>query len=285
MNTLSNRTLAEQFADLNAQIPEVLAAQHADLKAKADGLADEFTAGAPETIADDETEKAMTDLGARINGFLQLCEGQRKNAKEEPLKSTKVVDDFFKVLTVIAAANLALLRARVNDYKNAKRLAEQKRQQEEQARAREAERQQMAAREEAIRAERERMEAEERARHETDPEAKREAQEAAEAAGHTRKAAEEEARQRAREAQEAAAAAKAPATMVKAESGAKSGQSGTWRAKNLDRGVMDLNELKLFFTIADIQKAADAYARTYKDTKPLAGCQIEQEFNTTFRGA
>lgn len=183
-----NRTLAERFSELNGAIKASLTNQHADLMEREQNLIDECALGIPDAIADDEAEKAGTDLGARINTFLLLVEGQR------------------------------------------------------------------IAQEEAEQLERE------------------------------RRAAEEEARRRAQEAADAQAAAQAKTTMTKADSGAMSGQTGTWKAEIVDAAAIDFNELRPFFTAAEIAKAANAYARHHKGGRPIPGLRMFEDFTTTFRG-
>lgn len=281
-----NRTLAERFAELNAAIKPTLTNQHADLLSREQDLVDECATGIPDAIADDEAEKSATDLGARINTFLSLVEGQRKNAKDEPAKSPKLIDEFFRTLSGPLSVRLETLRSRVNVYKNQKRIAEQRRKDEEAAKAREAERELARAREEAARKGRERLEAEARARDETDPDARREAQEAADAAERDRRAAEEEARRKAQEAADAQAAADAKARMVKAESGAQSGQVGTWRGRIVDPSslLLSLGPLGPHFTQDHLQKAIDKAARTTKGTLSIPGVDFFEDFTTTFRG-
>lgn len=248
---MSNMTLAERFEELNREIPVYLANQHADLQEKFVALSSEFINTAPVSVEDDETEKTMTDLGARINSFLQLCDGQKKNSRRHPAESPKLVDDFYKTLTGQLAKDLEALRFRMNAYKTKKREAA--------ARAAEEERHRVLA--EQREAERVRMEIESN-----------------------------EIADKISSAEIIPPAPPPPpapvytAPMVKADSGAKSGQIGTWRAKNIDRDILDLEALRPLISQADLEKYSNAYARQYKDTKPLRGAQIVQEFTTTFRG-
>lgn len=277
-----NRTLAERFAELNAEIPDYLAGQYPHLTDQAAMLREEFDIKVPASVDDDATERDMTDLGARINAFLGLVEGQRKVNKDVPLKSPQLIDTFFKGLRGGLEANLETLRLRVNHYKNKKAEAERRRVAEERARALAVQQEADRAAREAERLRREAEEARIRECEDAAAEGRRAQQTEAEVIAAS---AEAEADQRAAEVAEVIAAAAPPpsAPMVKAESGAKSGQLGKWVAKNVDRDILDLDALRHMIPTADLEKYANAYARQYKDTKPLRGAVITQEFTTTFR--
>ncbi len=279
-----NRTLADRFAELNAEIPKYLAQEHESLNIRADEFIAQF-AGLPHICDTDELEREMTDLGARLNKFLSSVDAQRKSDKRAPGESPKLIDDFFKQLAGTLPARLDNLRSWVNTYKNTKIEAERQRLAAERERALAAQRE---ADEKAREAERVRREAEDaRLREEAAAAADNRAPEPT-----PEELLAQEAERAAIKSQAEAllarptAAATAPmitAPMIKAESGAKSGQIGKWVARDIDRDTLDLNALRSLIPFADLEKYANAYARQYKDTKPLVGARIVQEFNTTFR--
>ncbi len=256
MDDLRNMTLADEFTELNRRIPETLAREHEALATRAGEILAQF-AGLPMVCESDDLEIEMTDLGVSLNKFLKTVETQRKSDKRVPAESPKLIDSFFEKLLGSLPMRLDSLRSRVNAYKNQKAEAERKRQEDERR----------AQMEEQRRADEERraQEAESRA-----------CAEAAEPVVET-------------------ATTFVPDTppppapvyvapMVKTEAGSKSGQRGQWVAKDIDRDTLDLNAMRSLISTSDMEKYANAYARQYKDTKPLAGCRIVQEFNTTFRG-
>lgn len=274
-----NRTLADRFAELNAEIPIYLAQEHESLNIRANEFIAQF-AGLPHTCDTDALEREMTDLGARLNKFLSGVDAQRKIDKRAPGESPKLIDDFFKNLVGTLPSRMDSLRSWVNAYKNQKIEAERQRLAAERERALAAQRE---ADEKAREAERVRRDAEDAA-----------VREEAAAAADNRAAEPTPEELLAQEAERAAIKAGAEAAlarsttpaiapMIKAESGAKSGQLGKWVAKDIDRDTLDLEALRALIPFADLEKYANAYARQYKDTKPLAGCRIIQEFTTTFR--
>jgi hypothetical protein len=255
MDDLRNMTLADEFTELNRRIPETLAREHTVLSERAFELTAQF-AGLPAVCDSDDLEREMTDLGVSLNRFLTAVETQRKSDKRVPLESPKLIDKFFADMLGSLPTRLDSLRSRVNTYKNQKAEAERKRLEEERRRALDEQREKDRIAREAM--DRQRLETQESpvSRPFPPPEAPL--------------------------SPPPAPAYVAP--MVRTESGAKSGQRGNWVAKDIDRDTLDLNALRPLISMADLEKYANAYARQYKDTKPLAGARIVQEFNTTFRG-
>lgn len=61
-------------------------------------------------------------------------------------------------------------------------------------------------------------------------------------------------------------------------------QRTTWTFRIVDASRLDLNKLRPFLGLADIEKALRGYVKANRDTAPLAGVEIYPETKAQFRG-
>jgi hypothetical protein len=61
-------------------------------------------------------------------------------------------------------------------------------------------------------------------------------------------------------------------------------QRKSWTFRITDTAKIDLNELRPFFGIAEIEKALRGYVKAHRDTRPLAGVEIYPDTKAQFRG-
>lgn len=275
-------SLLEFYVAQNQQLLGWLTEEHADLVSGVATLKADFDA-APLIVDADEIERSLTDLGGRVSKFLKSVEAQRKIDKAPIQAAVRTVDDFFAHISAVLEPCLGSLQKRLNDYKDLKRREQIRLQEEEQRKVREAAAAAQRLRDEADKLAREQAEAaaKELAVDDSEAIAERQAQDSA------RRLAELEAERAAREAiaaaEEAAANRSIGTPTVRGETGAKSVQSMRWTGDIVDVDTLDLNALRPYISVAELEKAVRQYALKFKDTKPLAGARIYEKSSTSFR--
>lgn len=245
--------------DLASDLPEWLASEHDQLTARRDELlaaADR----APAEVADDDTLRKMSDFVKQLTACTKASEAARVAAKEPTLSAGRVIDGFFKAISDPLDRTKQTVERRMTAYQRQVAEAERRRREEEAAYAR-------------IEAERQAKEAAEKAaamRNE------RELQEAA--------SAEEMARQAAADAEQARKAAMARAadlSRTRSDYGAVASLRTYWDFRNLDKAMIDLNELRPFLATDAIEKALRGFIRA--GGRKIHGAEIFENTETVVR--
>jgi hypothetical protein len=216
-----------------------LAEQNAALEKRRDELLEAVTR-APVEIADNDASGKVADLVRLITACRKAAEASRVERKEPYLAAARVIDNYFRRITEPLDGAKQTLEARLSVYQ--RRVAfEERRRREEEARR---------AAEEADRLRQEALARERAAQTDAELDAAIVAGDAAEDA-----------------AAEAAAALRAaevkPAELsrVRGDFGAVASLRRTWTFGDLDRDTLDLETLRPYFVIADLEKAVRAFIR------------------------
>lgn len=263
-------------------VTDAMAEQYAPLaKLTTDKLAAARTL--PATVENPaDSEKVATAVADLLNMFDE-AEAARVKEKREYLEKERAVDGYFGAIKDRLKKAADILHARVHNYNERRRIAEEKRRADELA---EANRKAAAA----AKAEREAREAAEeaarkaaRARKPENIEAHKEAVEQ-----HTEQA--ESARVETLMAAAAVdeaniATMQKPGAMVGEtfDSGLKNTMRQVGYAELVDRDLLDLNALRPYFREADLLAALKAYAKATGHKKPLAGANIGFKADTVIR--
>lgn len=264
----NRKSFVDLCKDLNADLLKYLAEEHADMMNSAIALQDEFET-APAVVDTDDAEKVMTDLGGRLSKFIKSLDRVRTIDKAPTLEAGRLVDTFFANMTNSLAPRMKMLERRVNAYKDEKAAAEKRRREE-------AER---VAREQAAEAARKLEETRRAAEAESDEAARKEREHEVNVA-----AAEVHNAEKAVVAAEKVVTKGPPVTTVRAESGTQSVQATRWVGEITDIDNLDLNALRPFISVPELEKAVRQYALRYKDTRPLTGAKISEKSSTSFKG-
>lgn len=270
----NRRGLMEVYREQNEALPAALAHEFSEFVLGAQELKLDFAA-APEVVADDETEKALTALGGRLSKMLKSIDTQRKLAKAPTLTAGTIIDTFFSQITGVVYPCMGAVERRVNAYKDEKRAAERRRQEEEARKAREAAAEAARLRDEAARLEREQAEA-----------AQRETSEAerCELEEQRRKTVADAAALQASSVALEKSAAKVATTTVSADSGTKSVQATRWVGEITDLETLDLEALRPYIARPELDRAVSRFVAQHKDTRPLTGAKISEKSSTAFKG-
>lgn len=95
----------------------------------------------------------------------------------------------------------------------------------------------------------------------------------------------ERARAEAEKASHAANAKAAELHTVRGDLGSSSSLRTTWKARRTDKDVqVDLNALRDFISAEVVEKAANAFARIHKKSRPVAGLEFYEESSAVVRG-
>jgi predicted ATPase len=267
--------------DTAARVHEMLERDYAELGRSVTALLDEARK-APTEVENEETALQIGALIKRLKDTDTRVENLRQSEKEPHLRAGNAVDQFFHSLRDKLARRarqnkpgaVDILQARVNDFLERKRAAEEaerRRIAEEEARkarqAREAwEAQQKAAMEAALAAERARTEKSVAAKSVLAEHAKRQAEEAqAEAIL---------AAERAQEAHVHALAKPADMARTRGDDGVLLTQASEGYVILLDRSLLDWEQLAPFFAESEIEKALRGWAKTTGYTRRMDGAEI-----------
>lgn len=204
---------------------------------------------APAVCDDDETEKKFVTLIAHINGTMKILEDERKFEKEPYFSLAKGVDEFFKAYSTPLDSAKKKLTGVVSVYM-AKKADAARKEAAEKARV---------AKEEA-----DRLAAE--AAQNTTIEQTVKAVVAAEVA---------------EVAQVAATASVAELSRTRTMSGNTASLRSKWVATITDISKIDLEKLRMYFTVDQIQKALDNYVRL--GGREMSGVEIKEQFNASVR--
>jgi len=248
-------------------------------------------------VIEDEEDLSLARTAVRaMAAARKRVSTTRVDAKEPFLSGGRVVDSHFNSLEKILVDEEARIGALAKHHLD-KKAAEEQRKRDEEARI---------AREAAAKAQRERdaAEAEQRRLDQEAADARKRAQDAIDEEAR-KKAAEEAAEaQRVADSKKAATSAAgqqadaAAATAVQSQRAAEASPADKARTRvddgmaTLERSYefkiesvpdIDLDALRAYIGLPDIEKAIRAYIRTHKDTKPLRGVKIFATTNASFR--
>jgi hypothetical protein len=297
--------ISESLKDAVADLPERLPVEFSAIKARTEELVAAF--GRVPAVVTDENAGMVSDQIAQISAHVTEADAFRTAATKPVVTAQRTINTWFDkncfdALDVPKSTTAAkqVLTARLSAYEIAKANAERLRREEEeraaQARATEAAR---IARVEAERVERERLAAEhaeqeriaaiqnEKDLNKAIELAEENKRIADEREAQARAAAEEAERLRAEAEKAAASAAARPAAMhvVRGDSGSSSTLRTTWKARRTSKDVpVDLNALRDFIGADVVEKAANAFARTHKNTKPVTGLEFYEDSSAVVRG-
>jgi hypothetical protein len=230
-----------------------LAEKHSEIAARAQALID--AAGRVLEIEDEETSKKVADfIRKQIDPCLKAIDGARVAEKEPYLSGGRTVDGYFQTLATPLDKAKAIVNGKQLVYRRKVEAEERRRREEVEAAAR--------------------------------AEAKRLADAAAVAEKAVRDAkglsdaiaAEALAKQAAADAEAAAKSAAAkPAEMsrVRGDYGGVQSLRSFWTFKNLDRNKIDLQKLRAYLALEDIEKAVRAFVKA--GGRDLAGCEIFED--------
>lgn len=255
--------LADFFKETNDTLPGYLSEDNADIVARVAELTAAM-ARAPTAVTNDDLAGKVSDFIAQVTKCTKQAEAKRVDAKSGPLTAGRLIDGFFQkeVLAKLDTIKRPLLE-RLTAYQRIKA-------DEERRRREEAER---VARDEAQRLAREAEAAAAKLDSETDLARAIEAEDAA-----------EQSRAAAAKALEDAQAKAAELTVARGDYGSSASLRTTWKARSDNWDAVDLNELRALIGADVIQKAANAHARMYKNTKPVAGIVFFEEQTAVVRG-
>lgn len=251
------------YKEQNDILPGYLAEDNADIAARVAELQAAFTR-APSEVTNDDLAGKVADFIAQVGKCAKQAEAKRVDAKAGPLTAGRLIDGYFQkqILEKLDAIKRPLTD-RLTAFERVKAAEERKRREE-------AER---IAREGAMRL-------------------AREAETAAAAIRDTKSlddaiAAENAAalmRAEAAKALETATAKAAEMSVVRGDFGASSSLRTQWKAHAEDWNKVDLNAFRSLIGVEVLQKAANAHARLYKDSKPVVGVNFFEETTAVVRG-
>lgn len=293
------------YIEQNAELPAYLESDNQELLERTAALVAAFER-MPEVIDSPEVASKFSDQIAQFTKAIKAGDAKREDIKAGPLAAGRLIDGWFakSVFSLLGHPKdgggikaKALARLTVWEQKVA---AEERRRLEEVARVA---REQQAAAEAAERAERERQrleaeaaakaarEAEEKIRNEKDLARAIAMQEeekvrAAEREAAAKAAAEESERRRqeAEKAQRESTAKAAELATVRGDLGSSSSLRTVWKARVVDMQKVDLNALRDYISKDAVEKAANAYCKIHKDSKPVAGLEFFEETSAVVRG-
>lgn len=252
MTVETHKPVVDQiFGDNRAPVDEVLAADFADLAARARALAARMEAETPSRVETEEEQIAVGRLITEARALAKEIDATRTSEGKPLLDAKRRVDAFFKDMAAILDRAEGPLRRAADDF----------------TRRKEAERREIARRrqEEARRKE---------------EEARRRAEEAksADAAGRAAALAEQQAAQADDYAREAETGTKVSGGGVTA-----SGRR-TWEYEIEDYAAVDLNALKPFMDRKAVDAAIRSMVRIQKDQTNIPGVRVFETVKTQFRG-
>lgn len=241
----------------NPPLSEVLPLNYSELLKEAEDLKAQF-GRAPETIDDTDNANRATTFVKNVNTFVKSVDKARVEEKEPYLKAGREVDAFFKAIAASVDPVLKDMKKRLTDYQVKVAAEERARQKAEEERLAEEARK---AQEEA-----DRIAANAQSGADIDTAIAREAEAAEKIAAATKA--------------EQAAEKSASTTAIKT-GGATSTLRKEWALKSLDKQSVDLEALRPFMKVEDLEKAARAYIKAGNHT--LKGAVIEEEFKAVVR--
>jgi len=240
-------------------IRQNLAEKHAPLVDRTNELL-EATERAPDEIQDEDTARKVADFIKQLMAGHKNAEAARVVEKEPHLEAGRIIDGWFKKLTDPLAAGKKQIEGRLTAYQR-KKVDEERRIREEQDRlAREAARkaaEEAAAREAAMQTE-------------ADVQAAIAAADAAEQAAVDALAA-----------QRAADAKAAELSRTRGDFGAVASLRTFWDFSDFDRDKIDLNALRPYLAVADIEKALRGFIKA--GGRQITGARIFENTSTVVR--
>lgn len=237
-------------------LDEQLTEETRDLFARRDELVS-AVGRAPAIIPDDDWEAKITDVVRMIQVCTRTAETTRVARKDPFLSAERLIDAFFRKVTDPLADAKRDLERRLTTYKQAKEAA-RRRQLEEEAAARRAE--------------------EERLRRAAEEEAAKAQTDADLSTAIDTETAARQADANAIAAQKAAEVKPAELTRARGDLGGVSSLQTYWDFTDLDRETIDLQKLRPYLAVADIEKAVRLYIRA--GGRDLIGCRIFENTRT-----
>lgn len=297
--------IAETLKEAVADLPDRLALEYSDIRKRSEELTAAFNR-VPLVVTDD-LAGAVSDQIAQISSHTKLAEAMRTAAIEPVLRAQRQINTWFDkncfdALDTAKSTTSAkqVLGKRLTAYEVAKADEERRRREAAEREARRiAEEAERAARAEQDRADQERRAAEQaeneriaKIQNERDMAKAIELAEENKRLNEERdaraKVAAEEAEKRRIEADRATkeATAKAADMMtVRGDFGSSSSLRTVWKARRTSKDVpVDLNALRDFIGADIVEKAANAFARANKNTKPITGLEFYEEQSAVVRG-
>ncbi|MEL4069548.1 hypothetical protein WKW50_05310 [Ochrobactrum sp. GPK 3] len=238
----------------NPPIKEVLADQYKELIAEIEPLAERANA-LPRKIEDDEALGPIGEVVIDAKSLSKRIETTRKAEKEPFVKGGKEVDQFFNPLTDRLDRIVVVFEDLASAYQRTKAENEKRRAAEEAAK---------------LRAEEDRKLREaEVAKRESTVERKKD-----EAADLSNQAAVADRR---------ADASAAELTKVRTDNGITASAKTKWAFRIVDLAQIDLNSLRDFFRLEDIEKAIRSKVSIHKGNTKIEGVEVFEDVKATFR--
>ena len=238
----------------NPPIKEVLADQYKELVDLIEPIAERANAH-PRKIKSDDDLGPLGEIVLDAKALSKRIEAARKVEKEPFIKGGREVDQFFHPLTDRLDRIVDVFEALASSYQRDKAEAERRRASEEAARLRAEE-------------ERKLKEAQEVKREST---AERKKDEAA-SLGH-----------QATSAEQRTTATAAELTKVRTGNGVTASATTKWAFRIVDLAAVDLNSLKDFFRVEDIEKAIRSKVAIHKGNTKIPGVEVFEDVKATFR--
>lgn len=238
----------------NPPIKEALADQYKELVSLIDPIAERANA-LPRKIEDDEDLGPIGEVVLDAKKLAKKLEDTRSAEKSPHLEAGREVDSFFKPLTERLGKIVDVFEAEASRYQRAKAEAERRRAADEAAK---------------LRAEEERKLSEAgSAKRESTADRKKD-----EAASLNNQAAEADRR---------AEASPAELTKVRTETGVTASAKAKWAFRIVDLASIDLNSLRDFFRLEDIEKAIRSKVAIHKGNTKIEGVDVFEDVKATFR--
>lgn len=216
----------------------------------------------PKDIRSDEQKGAAGDVAKAARALYREVEATRDKLKRPYFEAGKTVDTSFAAPKERLDQMAKRIEDRASAYDREQLAAKRRAAEEEARRAREEERRRADLAEAAAQAGRQ-----------------------AHAAQHLVKA--DAAAEQAAQADTQAAANSTDLTRVRSASGTVSSASTKWKGDLVDRAVLDLERLRPYFALADLQKALDGFVRAnckgQMEAPVVAGARIFADVQTRFR--
>lgn len=238
----------------NPPIKEILAEQHKELIDKIAPIADRANA-LPRKISDDEDLGPIGEVVLDAKKLSKKLEDTRTTEKAPHLAAGREVDQFFNPLIGRLDKIVEVFEDLASRYQRDKAEAERRRATEEAARLRAGEDKKL-------------REAQEVKREST---AERKKDEAASLG------------QQASSAEQRTTASAAELTKVRTGSGITASAKTSWTFRIVDLALIDLNSLRDFFRLEDIEKAIRSKVSIHKGNTKIEGVDVFEDVKATFR--
>lgn len=238
----------------NPPIKEILADQYKELVDEIEPLADRANA-LPREIEDDEGLGPVGEVVLDAKKLSRKLEDTRTTEKAPHLAAGREVDHFFHPLIDRLDKIVSVFEAEATRYQRTKVEAERRRAADEAAKFRADEERKLREAEVAKR----------------DSTAERKKDEAADLSN------------QAAEADRRADASPAELTKVRAENGVTASAKAKWTFRIVDLASIDLNSLRDFFRVEDIEKAIRSKVAIHKGNSKIEGVEVFEDVKATFR--